>query len=88
MSALGIIIHKTLRIIYGMLKHNTKYNPEIDKAYRNRMKKRNKDDSQTSRSKPDKNRRYQAYDTNVPISRRQTKKRKQMKEKNQTQKKG
>jgi hypothetical protein len=51
------------------------------------MKKRNKNDSKTYRSKPDKNRRYQAYDTNAPISRRQTKKRKQMKVKNQTQKK-
>ena len=87
MSAIGIMMHKILRIIYGMLKHNTKYDPEIDKAYRNRMKKRNKNDSQPYRSKPDKNRRYQAYDRNAPISKRQTKKRKQMKEKDQTQKK-
>lgn len=87
MSALGIIMHKILRIIYGMLKHKTKYDPEIDKAYRNRRKKENKDDSHKSIPKPDRNRRYQTYDRNAPISRRQTKKRKQMKVKNQNQKK-
>ena len=36
MSALGIIMHKILRIIYGMLKNNTKYDPQIDMANRTR----------------------------------------------------
>ncbi len=34
MEVLGIIMHKILRIIYGMLKHNTKYSPAVDIANR------------------------------------------------------
>lgn len=74
MAAIGIIMHKILRIIYGMLKHRTKYNPQIDQANRNREVNQKND---RSKSKPDKKRRYQPYDHDAPISKRQSKKRKE-----------
>jgi transposase len=78
MSALGIIMHKILRIIYGMLKNNTKYDPQIDMA--NRTRKNSSQKNQDNKNKTDKNRRYQDHDPNAPISGRQTKKRKKQKE--------
>jgi hypothetical protein len=34
MAAIGLCMHKTLRIIYGMLKHNMAFDPEIDRKNR------------------------------------------------------
>ncbi len=73
MSAIGICMHKTLRIIYGMLKNNTAFDPDIDKA--NQLRSRKK----TSQAPKDKNRRYQEFDSNAPVSRRQRKKRQEQK---------
>jgi transposase len=69
MASVGYCMHKILRIIYGMLKHNTPFDAEIDR--KNREK---KVFSKKSASK-DKNRRYQDFDPKAPISRRQNKKR-------------
>jgi len=68
MAAIGLCMHKILRIIYGMLKNNSSFDPEIDR--RNRQK-------TVSQKKPRQNkvRRYQDYDSNAPISRRQKTKR-------------
>ena len=74
MSSIGIIMHKILRIVYGMLKNKTMYDPELDK--RNRNKKRIKESEEKAITKVDKNRRLQPYDVNAPISARQMKKRK------------
>lgn len=74
MSAIGIIMHKILRIIYGMLKNKTMYNPEIDRANRNKIFEKEKTKTIT------KTRRYQLHDENAPISRRQLKKRKEQEE--------
>lgn len=95
MSAIGIIMHKVLRIVYGMLKNKTMYDPEIDKRYRDRNKKRIKETEKKAIIKVDKNRRLQPYDPKAPISGRQmkTRKLKEVKnksdeeEKNKTQKK-
>ena len=65
MAALGLCMHKILRIIYGMLKNNQPFDPEIDLKNRERASNRKK----TPRK--DKNRRYQGYDPKAPISRRQ-----------------
>ena len=70
MAAIGICMHKILRIIYGMLKNNQPFNPQIDIAHRQR----------TARMKNDKlvkntNRRFQDYDRKAPVTRRQKKKR-------------
>lgn len=70
-AAMGVCMHKTIRIVYGMLKNNTLYSPEID--YANRKK--------ADKAKPgkvkDKSRRYQKYDSIAPVSRRQNSKRKE-----------
>lgn len=71
MAALGAVMYKILRIIYGMLKNNKPFDPEIDR--RNREKHLNTN----SIEKIDFVRRYQAADKVAPISRRQNKKRKE-----------
>ncbi len=70
MAALGTCMHKILRILYGMLKHNMPFNPHIDIANRLRSV-RMKNDT----SKDNTNRRFQDYDQKAPVSRRQKKKR-------------
>jgi len=69
MAAIGLCMYKILRIIYGMLKHGKPFDPQIDLDNRQR----------TVQTKPadrkDENRRFQDYDSNAPISRRQNKKR-------------
>lgn len=65
MAAIGLCMHKILRIIYGMLKNNQPFDPEIDLKNRERTSNRKK----TLRK--DKDRRYQGYDPKAPISRRQ-----------------
>jgi len=74
MAALGLCMHKILRIIYGMLKHNKPFSPEID------LKNRATSTQGKSKSRKEKNRRYQTLDANAPISRRQTQKRKERKQ--------
>lgn len=69
LAAIGLCMHKILRIIYGMLKNNTPFNPEID------LKNRERTSGQPQKERKDKNRRYQDFDANAPISRRQRKKR-------------
>ena len=74
MSALGIMMHKIFRIIYGMLKNRQKYDPSIDEANRNKTREKEKN-TDKSKQESDKNRRYQPHDQNAPISRRQAQKR-------------
>ena len=74
-AALGVCMHKIIRIIYGMLKHNQPFDPEIDRA--NRKKQNAQDEKKVGL---DKSRRYQAYDVKAPISRRQAKKREERKQ--------
>jgi len=74
-AALGVCMHKIIRIIYGMLKHNQPFDPEIDRA--NKKKQNTQDEKKVGL---DKSRRYQAYDVKAPISRRQAKKREERKQ--------
>jgi transposase len=71
MAALGAVMYKILRIIYGMLKNNKPFDPEIDR--RNREKHPNAGYN----LKVNFSRRYQAADIVAPVSRRQNKKRKE-----------
>ena len=71
MAAIGLCMHKILRIIYGMLKHNRAFDPEID------CKNREKMSHCRTRVHKDKYRRYQDFDSKAPISRRQNIKRKE-----------
>lgn len=78
MAALGIMMHKILRMIYGMLKHKKEYDPKVDEE--NQMKTGKKETpSKSKQPEVDKKRRFQAHDENAPISRRQFKKRNQAK---------
>ncbi|MEE9122459.1 MAG: transposase [Syntrophobacteria bacterium] len=74
MAAIGLCMHKILRIIYGMLKHNMVFDPEIDR------KNREKSYQSRTRANKDKNHRYQDFDAKAPISRRQNSKRKEQKQ--------
>jgi transposase len=69
-KAMGACMHKILRIVYGMLKHGTDFNPahgqQKQKTINNRQE-----------TTPDQLRRFQEKDTHAPISRRQYKKRKE-----------
>lgn len=73
MAAIGCVMHKILRIIYGMLKNKQNYNPDIDKKNRERSV------SKQTKVKINKTRRYQGYDKQAPVSRKQNKKRKEEK---------
>ena len=70
MAAIGICMHKILRIIYGMLKNNMAFDPKVDRANRQRSL-----PDIAADPKKGKNRRFQNYDSNAPVSRRQNKKR-------------
>ena len=70
-AAMGACMHKILRIVYGMLKNKTEFDPSIDQKIQKK--------EQKTRQLPinDRLRRYQQRDTQAPISRRQYKKRKE-----------
>lgn len=72
-AAIGVCMHKILRIVFGMLKNNEKFNPEKDRANSQKMLEHNKPVKAVS----NKLRRYQQLDQAAPISNRQTKKRKE-----------
>ena len=73
MVAIGACMHKTLRILYGMLKHRQPFDPEVDRTYRERTRRKK------PASRPDVKRRHQLYDPNAPISRRAKKRRRPQK---------
>ena len=70
MAALGICMHKILRIVYGMLKHNKPFDPQIDVANQQRCAR-----VENAEGEKGTHRRFQTYDADAPISRRQRKKR-------------
>ena len=72
-AAIGVCMHKILRIVFGMLKNNEKFNPEKDRANSEKMLK----DIKPAKQPCNKLRRYQKLDLSAPISNRQTKKRKE-----------
>ena len=68
-AAIGMCMHKILRIIYGMLKHNRSFDEDIDRHNQSRK-------SKNKIKKFSKKRRYQSFDKKAPISARQTQSRK------------
>jgi len=69
-SALGVCMHKILRIVFGMLKHQKAFDPAIDIRNRNRMR-----NTKVVTPVADKKRRYQENADDAPVSRRQSIKR-------------
>lgn len=74
MDAVGVCMHKILRVVYGMLKNRMPFDPQIDKN--NRKKAIGK----AAEQKEYRSRRYQGFDPAAPISGRQNKKRLERKE--------
>ncbi len=72
LAAMGAIMHKILRIIYGMLKNNTPFNAHIDIDNRNKS---NNEEKQSTKLNIE--RRYQKHDNIAPTSRKQNKLRKE-----------
>jgi transposase len=77
MAAIGVCMHKILRIIYGMLKNNQPYNPTIDKQNCERSKSKQQGKLMQENANIQKSRRYQEFDNTAPVSKKQTKKRKE-----------
>lgn len=73
MAAIGVCMHKTLRLLYGMLKHRQAFNPEVEREHRQRYR------SEADGASSDRKRRYQHYDQNAPVSARAKKRRRQQK---------
>jgi len=73
LSAIGVVMHKIIRIVYGMLKTNTAFNPDIDRG----------NTEHAALKKPKvfviKSRRFQEFDSLVPASKKQNKKREEQK---------
>jgi len=73
LSAIGVVMHKILRIVYGMLKTNTPFNPDIDR----------RNTKHAAIKKPKvvvlKSRRFQEFDSLAPVSKKQNKKREEQK---------
>lgn len=72
MSAIGVCMNKLSRIIFGVLKNNMPFDPEIIRRHQLRSQPK----ASTVKTKSDK-RRFQQQDQNAPLSRRQSKKRKE-----------
>jgi len=71
MAAIGICMHKILRVLYGMLKNDQPFDQEIDRKNTEKSK------PIIKKIKPDKSRRYQEFDSMAPVSRRQNLNRKE-----------
>ena len=76
MAAMGVCMHKILRIVYGMLKNKKAFDAEIDKRNADRSVNKQAEKNQQQNAYIVKSRRFQKYDDKAPISNRQTKKRK------------
>jgi transposase len=77
MAAIGLCMHKMLRIIYGILKNNKPYDAEIDKENQKRSQAKEQEKKTAEKALIEKTRRYQPFDSKAPISKKQSKKRKE-----------
>lgn len=73
MAAIGVCMHKALRILYGILKSRRAFDPAIERTHRERSA------STQATASPDRKRRFQAPDHAAPISARAKKRRRQQK---------
>jgi transposase len=78
-QAMGVIMHKILRIVYGMLKSKSGYNPDYD-MYRQQITAKyctKKNSEEIIELENDKKKRFQELTIEAPISRKQLRKRKE-----------
>lgn len=71
-QALGVVMHKLLRIIWGVLSSGTKYDQTVDQA--NQLKKVSEPQKNAQQQEMTSKRREQPFDEAAPISRIATKK--------------
>ena len=84
-NALGVLMHKLLRMIYGMLNSGKTYDPGVDQL--NQIDPRSgQDDPSVTAPKPDPKRRYQSASLAAPLSNRQRRARKKDQESQATAK--
>jgi transposase len=73
-QAMGVVMHKLLRIIYGILKNKTKFSAETDELNQQKSteKQHNKEQQERvdEKVKKEKKNRFQEVSTDAPISRR------------------
>jgi transposase len=78
-QAMGVVMHKLLRIIYGILKNKTSFDPNIDQANTRRSEEKQAEKEKQSGETEIKinlsKHRYQSRNEEAPISRRQAQKR-------------
>ena len=77
LAAMGVCMYKILRIVYGMLKNNQPFDPQVDKRNTETSNQKQQDKKQQNANDTQKTRRHQAFDRKAPVSSRQTKKRKE-----------
>ena len=79
-QAMGVVMHKLLRIIYGVLKNKTPFDPGIDEKNtqqaKEKQQQREQQIKQTEKTKEQIRYRYQCATTDAPISRIAAQKRK------------
>lgn len=76
-AALGVLMHKLLRIIYGMLKSGEAFDPGVDQL--NQIDPRSNEETPLPKpaAKPDPKRRFQPVSQEAPLSNRKRRQRKQ-----------
>ena len=77
-QAMGAVMHKLLRIIYGVLKNQRSFDEAIDQQNQSRAAEKQKQIAETQKEnkKEEKKHRYQAISIEAPLSRRAAQKRK------------
>jgi transposase len=75
-QAIGVIMQKMLRIIWGVLTHKKPYESAIDKGNQERKVVAIKNQNQSEKKEIEAKRRYSSMATDAPVSNRQSKKRK------------
>ncbi len=81
-SAMGVVMNKMLRVIYGVLKNKTKYNREVDyKNQENAKIKQNEKEEKQAEAKKEIQTKLERYNQaeldDMPVSKRYTKKKRQ-----------
>jgi transposase len=74
-AAIGVCMHKILRIVYGMLKHKQAFDLKVDLLNQERSTEKQKEKKTVVRQTIENSRRFHPFDNQAPISRRQNKKR-------------
>jgi hypothetical protein len=76
-QVMGTVMHKLLRIIYGVLKNKSAFNADIDQNNTRMSEERvRKENGKIEKIKEQKKHRYQAVSENAPVSNRAAKRRK------------